>query len=318
MNKKKHFTICLGILVLAALLSSASLNAQIYGRGWDVGTTISYTNVLRERSSAESTNDTLGQNLEFSAEAQFEINVTYVNELSEEARITETWADEHDSYAYNIEFNADYVSSDLASSLFYFYYIWDYNFNRELLQSFNMYLGDFYPIVNPDWDVFNTNFNATLDGDRVIAAIDTGYVLEYIYFSDFISEVSFLINGESTIAGARSSFTPARSSWKFSFDLKDYILRREYNYDDDIFEYYEYDNYDVIFELEYTKGGVLKKILSSEAYSITRDNVKLSYEEFYSIYSEDEGTASISYDLIPTMIVLILLPTLFLYKRKRR
>ena len=303
-------------MFLFILISTPTLNAQIYERGWRVGTSMIYTYEASEKDSKVMINDSLDEEYEYREAAKIRINITEIDELNEGVTMLEHWVDSNPYHSYQ-NFNASYVSYYLASGFFYFYYYWDSNLNRILLSSFNIYAFDLVPFVHPDWKAFNENLMTVLDGDRIIDTVNTGTVIEYISFSDFISEVSFNINGHTTINESRNSFTADKSRWRFEFDLSNYILDRDYNSYLDIYEYFEYNRYELIYELEYTKGEILSKLSTSKIYSITKKNIRYASEIMYSIKVGDSGTASINYSFVSAIIVLILLPVLLPFKRKK-
>ncbi|NPD87721.1 MAG: hypothetical protein HGN29_03300 [Asgard group archaeon] len=317
MNKRNICIISTSILFLLVLVNIPALNAVTYERGWKVGTAMEYSWEGIERDSVEATNDTTYVIYEFKMQALVRINITEIDELNKEVTEVQTVVGGYSGESVK-DFDADYISNELASSLFDFYYYWDYNFNRAILTSFSIGLYGFLPnFLEPDWTTFNENFVTIIDENQTIAAIDTGYEIQYIYLSDFLEKVSFLINGKENLIEAKNSFTSDTSKWIFVFEVSEYILDRDYNYDEDIYEYFEYDKYEVKFELEYTKGGILTEMRISSYSSITKDNVKHIYEEYYSFVEGDKGTSSISYNLLSALVVLVLLPVLLHFKRKK-
>ncbi|MCG3221218.1 MAG: hypothetical protein H7641_07545, partial [Candidatus Heimdallarchaeota archaeon] len=214
-------------------------------------------------------------------------------------------------------FNASVCSFSMANNLFYFHYYWDSNLNKVLLSSFAIYHYSFLYFIHPDWEAFNKNLVKALDGDIVIDTVDTGTGTRNVFLSDFLSEVSFVINGQNTIEAARNSFTADKSRWKFQFDLSEYILDRDYDYLTDTYEYFGYDRYEETFELEFSKGGILSKMSTGTIYTITKENIRTSYETQLSMKVGDSTTATINFSVLPVIIVLILLPIILPFKRKK-
>jgi hypothetical protein len=317
MNRKQCFTISFSVLFLIVLINAPYLNAQLYERGWRVGTTLLYSIESSEKEIYEMTNDTLIYQYEYSGHAKIRYNITEIDEINERVRVKEHWIDfgPYSSYYY---FNASLVAYEIANNLFYFYYYWDDNLNKAQLLNFNMISYFFTIFIEPDWKAFNEGLKVVLDGNRVIDIVDTGTTFQEIYMDDFLPEISFNINGESTIAEARNSFTQEKSRWRFEFDLSDLIVDRDYNSELGRYEYFQYNRYELIYEQEYTKAGILSKIKESKITSITKDNIRETYEEMYSIETGETGTATIDYEFFSVVLVLVLLPLALVLKRKRK
>ena len=316
MKTKEIYILSVSALFIILMMNTSVLNAQFLNRGWSVGTSILYNMEMTEKGTESMTNSSLIMEYEYSAKANVRINITEIDEINNMVTLSEQMADYTDSYVTT--FDPNIISIDLADDLFYFYYYWDSNLNKVQLSSFNMYGFALLPFVHPNWTIFNENLKVVLKSDRIISAVNTGYTIEYIYMSDFLSEVSFVINGKSTIAEANDSFTPDKSKWRFEFELSNYIIDRDYNHQLDIYEYWEYDEYKVILEIDYASDGVLSKISYSKIYQITKDNERYRYEDTYSMMADDTGTKSINYNLVSVLLVLFLLPTILPFRRKKK
>ena len=318
MNRKKYFIISISILFLLALINIPALNAVTYERDWNVGTVLEYTINSGRRTDDEAINDTHYLNFELELHASRKMNITEIDELNKEVIVEETFVGSSPGVTV-MDFNATNSGIELADDLFYFYYYWSHNLNRAILTHFDFGFYSYIPfILEPNWAIFNEKFVEVLDENQTIAAIDTGYEIQYILLSDFLEKVTFNINGKDNLVEAKNSFTSDTSKWTFVFELSDYILYSDYDYVEDIHVYFEYDKYEVKCEIEYTKGGILSKMSITKSTSITRDNVRYINEEYYSIVSGDKRTASISYNLLSALIVLVLLPMLLPIRKKRK
>jgi hypothetical protein len=316
MEKNRIFTVSICFILLAFLLSSSSVNAQTYERAWGIGTSIIYTSEVKEKEIILKLNDSQKMEYSFEGSAKLRMNITDIDEDNDFVTLI------HKSSAYtdvyDMVFNASYVSNYLAYNLFYFNYYWDSQSSSIIPTSFDMYVYYIVPFIEPNWEVFNKNLKETLNGSNVIDSVNTGTIIEDIYMEDFLNDVSFVINGENTVEEARNSFTGGKSKWKFVFDLSGYIIDRDYNSLLDIYEYFDFSKYEVIFELEYSGGGILEKMSHSRITMITKNNIRYTYEESFSMIAGETGTATMDYNLLSLLLVFVLLPTLIVIKRKRR
>ena len=317
MKNRQYLIFGISVLFLLLIINISTVNAASYERGWNVGTSIIYNIESIEREYREATNDTLDLMFEHKAKVLIRTNITNIIETNKTVRFEEKVVG-YPTSTYTLDFSALNVSNQLVEDTFYFWFYWDYNFNRAILISFDMDIIDFSPFIEPDWDTFNNNFKTIIAGGRVIASIDTGYEIQHVFLIDFLNAVYFNINGKENINEARDSFTAETTRWTFKFDASPYILYPIYNYDEDLYEYFDYDTYNVTYELEYTQDGILSRLAKSKITSIKRDNVRINSEEYYAIEIAEEETETTLYSIFSAVIVLAIIPIFLFVKRKKK
>jgi hypothetical protein len=317
-NKLSLFVnICFVVFFIAGMSANSAI--AVGETDWMVGESIVFGVRETLQSSTEWVNETLEGTTTIAAESEIKMTIQTIDAENKEA---ETKFQYSLGLVMDITLNYDAIENgqEYAEDIFSFNYYWDYNFNRHILTSFSINLYGIIPFLEPDWVNFNKYFVESVNQSRIITSINTGYEIVDIEFNDFLESItSYEIMGESNISDAQEAFKSTTTKWSFEFDLTDYILDTNYDFEDQTWEYFSYDKYVLSATLEYSNGGTLEKGTFSKESIITLDNITTTNVHNFAIVRG--GLAALETDFSFVAIVAglaILQVTVIVLKRRKR
>ncbi len=317
-NKLSLFVnICFVVFFIAGMSANSAI--AVGETDWMVGESTVFGVRETIQSSTEWVNETLEGTTIISLENEMKMTIQTIDAENKEV---ETKCQYSLGLVMDFTLNYDAIENgqEYAEDIFSFNYYWDYNFNRYLLTSFSINLYNIVPFLEPDWENFNRYFVESVDQSRIITSIDTGYEIVDIEFNDFLESItSYEIMGESNISDAQEEFRSTTTRWSFEFDLTDYILDVDYDYEDQTWHYISYDKYVLSATLEYSNGGTLEKGTVSKESIITLDNITTTYVQNFAIARGGLDALETDFSFVAIIAGLAILQvTVVVLKRRKK
>ncbi|NPE08576.1 MAG: hypothetical protein GNW80_09880 [Asgard group archaeon] len=281
MSKKIRILMLINAIAAMILVSSIS-TAQAVPPGWNAGDIIVWgMRNTTKASTYEEGEDVLGS--EVTMNNDLEYNVTALDTLNREFDAIET-----DASGSTFRDNKDYGAAEFVSDeldLYDFFsvnYVWDYVNNVSVCTSFDAYFFDsfisIYFLIEPDWAIINDGYVDMFNTSVVMDTLADPYqpIIYNYTLGDIIDAISMKIMGKNELSSAINQFTDTVRKWTFEFDLSGYIKNGQFNGTDII--YYDYEEYKIYVELEYTKEGVLDRLEYSFIDKITINDVTNEFD----------------------------------------
>ena len=159
--------------------------------------------------------------------------------------------------SYNVQ---NYIAGITLMNMFSASYVWDYEHNITVLQSFGFSF-PYYLLVEPNWTAINNKLNEEFNGSTILSTVVDPYqpITYNFTLNDVLNDAtSFSIMGKSTLAEAKQQFTSSTMKWTFEFDYSNVVQTGRFN---STAGYNNYKSFDVLTEksiTEYTPAGALK------------------------------------------------------------
>lgn len=153
-----------------------------------------------------------------------------------------------------------FIGSFSLGSMFTVSYVWDYEYNITVLDTFGFTL-PYWLLIEPNWTTVNSKFNEEFNGSTIMDTVADPYLplIHNFTLNDLLNDAnSFSIMGKSTLAEAKQQFTPSTTRWTFEFDYSNVLLTGRFNSTAGYNNYYKYEVLTEQATLEYNANGVLK------------------------------------------------------------
>jgi hypothetical protein len=219
--------------------------------------------------------DDVGQIIDITTTSEIIYNITAIDTVQKEYDAYQTTAggttflNDRDYDA--LEFVDDYV--DNLGNFIAVNYIWDFENNVSVCNSFGTSLG-FYYLIEPDWLVINDAFKDMLNGSVIIDTLNDPYsstIFNYT-LADVMNDIKIRIMGKGSFDSAVNQFLSTKNKWTFSFDLSNYLMDGYWN--GSMTLYRPYTTYIESWELEFDNGGVLKNFQYILEYELSTDTTR--------------------------------------------
>jgi hypothetical protein len=153
-----------------------------------------------------------------------------------------------------------YIGSISLGSMFTVSYVWDYEHNVTVMESFGFSIPVWY-LVDPNWTAVNSQLNDELNGSTILDTLADPYLplIHNFTLNDVLNDAtSFSIMGKNTLTEAKQQLTSSTHRWTFEFDYSSTIKTGRFNSTAGYNNYYDYEVRTEKTILEYTADGVLK------------------------------------------------------------
>lgn len=167
-----------------------------------------------------------------------------------------------------------YTSSITLNGIFIVNYVWDYENNVTVLDTF-MFTLPVWGLIDPNWTAINSHFVDTLNGSQIIDTVVDPYlpIIHNITLNDFLDNAtSYSIMGKSNLQEALLQFTSTTTRWTFDFDYSNVAKTGVFNVTAGYNNYYNFEIRSEQVILEYTNDGVLKYYTDNGDTKKTIDN----------------------------------------------
>ncbi|MHA1306537.1 MAG: hypothetical protein ACTSQN_04490 [Candidatus Heimdallarchaeota archaeon] len=287
MNKKGKLILITTMVSLLLFASNYTASQGIVG-SWDVGSYETFTEQTYERLYQKYIPDNF-ETTEINEQLIVsKVNITSINNVTGQVFydiFTPGTITPFSDYYFMSNLVGDYAT---LFSLFDFDYRYDEDRNQTVLYGFDIDLFlQFY--VEANWTIFNNHFDTIFNGSTIIDTVTDPYngsITYEITFGDFLANCkSFSINGQSTLAAAKQTFTSSNTGLSIKFDNGGVRHRRLWNFTAGHFNYYVYDTYKIENNLKFDSGGILKEYVDRSVIGETIGDIYSEVEVKTAFYS---------------------------------
>ncbi|NHJ87823.1 MAG: hypothetical protein FK734_20340 [Asgard group archaeon] len=271
MGKKIKILTLINFIAIVLLLSNLSA-ANAIAPGWNAGDIIIWGTRNITQSTVYDLEENLGAITDTTVLDETKFNITAINTITKE----------YDAYETDSSSNVFHNDWDYAADLFVnneldlddfldVNYVWDYEHNVTKLVTFNLDIDPWY-LYEPDFAVFNEGFQDMLNGTILVDTVNCPYNSTVYNFtlSDVLGSFPVSIMGKNSLEKGFNQFTETTDSWKFEFDLSNYMTQSVWNGSMNI--HYPYETYKKTLDLAITEDGVLEKFLYTAQTKMVRDD----------------------------------------------
>ncbi|NHK32496.1 MAG: hypothetical protein FK730_14175 [Asgard group archaeon] len=214
-----------------------------------------------------------------------------------------------------------YTSSISLSSMFIVNYVWDYEHNVTVLETFAFTL-PVWLLIDPNWTAINNHFVDTLNGSTILDTLADPYqpITYNFTLNDVLNNAtSYSIMGKSNLQEALLQFTSTTFKWTFEFDYSNVVKTGVFNVTAGYSNYYNYEIRKEQVILEFTSDGVLKYFTDNGETKNTIDNYMTHFN--YNYYFNIDGLivteeSPLAYMMIIPAIACMVVFVKWINKRK--
>lgn len=160
------------------------------------------------------------------------------------------------TYSYDVQV---FLGSFSLGSMFGVSYVWDYEHNITVMESFSFSI-PFELLVEPNWTAVNSKLNEEFNGSTILDTVADPYlpITHNFTLNDVLNDAtSYTIMGKNSLAEAKQQFTPSTHRWTFDFDYSNVQKTGRFNITAGYNNYYNYEVRTEKAVLEYNANGVL-------------------------------------------------------------
>lgn len=280
MSKTKKILMLTNIFVISILISYI-VTSDATTRSWNPGDIFIWGEQLKIITEQFDQEENVGAYVETIIRDETEYNITAIDTVQKEFDAYRTTTGGV-TFLNDREYGADDYVDDYLDNLFNFItvdYVWDYENNRSVCNSFGTNL-DYYYLLEPDFLTINEAYKTMLNGSEIIETLNDPYsstIFNYT-LNDVFEAINVKIMGKGSLSSGFNQFIGDKSKWTFEYDLSNYMMEAVWNGTMNI--YYPYQEWVESWVIEFNAGGVLQEFTNIYKSQITVD-------EFYSaIYVE--------------------------------
>ncbi len=260
MNRKITIFIIVKIALISILMVTTT-SIQAADRSWHAGEVYFFGESNDSKLIYRSSSPELRTMVTTNSQLQFSYNITGIDLLQE--RYQAIYADDSGpSSISNRRFTWEDFVERYLDNILQATYEWDYEHNSTVLTSFT-FPSSTWKFIEPQWDMINNGFaNDILNTSEIIATVNDPYlpIIHNITLDTFLNNTnSYSIMGKSNLEDAKQKFTEKITNWFLEFDLAGFLMVGVYNSTLGYDLYHPIEEATISYEIEYTKGGVLKR-----------------------------------------------------------
>ncbi|MHA1124705.1 MAG: hypothetical protein ACTSO7_03285 [Candidatus Heimdallarchaeota archaeon] len=320
MGKKQILLMINSVLIIALFCNLSLVSAS--DLSWNAGDIINWGYYREVTTTATNiAADTTLENVETDG-YDFNFNITAYDSLSKDYEyILSDPGGTYgvDSQTFDWEDMADAFLTPDDGDFINVNYQWNDAINSTLLTGFTLDLNknnflDHWRLIEPNWAEINTRFKSIFNRTHLLQQVTNPYtaVIGNYTWGVLLDHIDFKIMGRKNLDYALNQFKPAKTKWKFEFDLSGYLF---FNTPDG---YKTYESYIVTLEMEYSDGGVLEKFVKDISYIAIYDGVQTERLTHLKEAIGGLKKAMMPVPLISAIIGLLTISTFVLIKKRKK
>jgi hypothetical protein len=211
------------------------------------------------------------------------------------------------------------LANNLVNNLFIFEYQIDDSTKELMFTDFKFDYKWITYLIEPTWDLLNTNFKEIVNTSRLISQINNGTQLIQLTFGDFINSLEhYSVMEKEDITVVKNIFPNDTIQWTFVFTLDNTMNYYHYIADGDFWEKFVFEDYHTYLGFDYSLGGRLQGLRYLKTYTLNTNNMtKFLYNHIEIKKTFAPLATPVSYEFLSIILVLMILSPIITRSRKK-